>query len=220
MDKFEPNSKNKIKRSPHRGVYDKKTIYKILDDGFVCHAGFIHENQPFVIPMSYGRKSNSLYLHGASSSRFMKINEKENNICITVTHIDGLVLSRAAFDHSVNYRSVVVLGKARKIEEFGRKLLALEAISEHIIPGRWREVRKPSDTEIKATTILEVEIEQASAKIRSGPPDDQEDDYKLNIWAGIVPLSLTSTFPLKDPLLNENIEPTKAVLNFYMKFFE
>ncbi|MDX1628633.1 MAG: pyridoxamine 5'-phosphate oxidase family protein [Fulvivirga sp.] len=209
MSKYEISSKNKVKRVPERGHYDKKTIYSILDDAYVCHVGFVIEGQPFVIPTLYGRKDNLLYLHGASSSRMIKQIEKSVPVCVTVTHIDGLVLARSAFHHSMNYRSVIVFGNAIKISE-GQKEKALEIISEHIIPGRWKEVRPPSAKELKATTVLTIDIDQASAKIRQGPPGDNKEDYELNIWAGVIPLSVQRGAPVADEALTRNIPLSKA----------
>ena len=204
------NSKNKVKRIPKRGFYDKPTIYSILDAAFVCHVGFVVDNQPFVIPTSYGRDGNKIYLHGATTSRMMKALKKGIPVCLTVTHIDGLVLARSVFHHSINYRSVVVFGTAHLVPN-EEKLAALKVITNHILAGRWEESRQPIAKELKATTILSVEIDQASAKIRAAPPSDDKLDYDLPIWAGVVPLHKTWGQPEPDPLLKEGIELAESV---------
>ncbi|MEO1262475.1 MAG: pyridoxamine 5'-phosphate oxidase family protein [Bacteroidota bacterium] len=216
MQEFPKTERNKVKRLPKRGHYDQKTIYKILDDHFLCHVGFVVDGQPFVIPTSYGREDNKLYLHGSSKSRMLMNAEKGIPICVTVTHLDGLVLARSSFNHSMNYRSVVVYGKARKLEG-EEKEKALFVISENILKGRWDEARVPTEKELKATTVLSVEIDSASAKIRSGPPGDDKPDYELDVWAGVIPIKHIMEPPIPDPVLRDGIPVPESVKNVYEK---
>lgn len=212
MSNYPIDSKNKLKRIPKRGHYDRETIYQILDAGFLCHIGFTHHQQPFVIPTSYGRLGDKIYLHGATTSRMMVNLEEGLPLCLTVTHLDGLVLARSAFHHSMNYRSAVCFGKAYKVEG-EEKLEALKIISDQILQGRWEESRQPIAKEMKATTVLCMEIEQASAKIRTGPPGDDKPDYELPIWAGVVPCQLQWGVPQPDPLLKEGITEAASIGN-------
>lgn len=210
--KYEINARNKVKRVPDRGHYDSETVYSILDSGNICHISFVVNNQPFIIPTLYGREGDKLYIHGAASSRMIKHLESGVNMSLAVTHNDGLVLARSAFHHSMNYRSVVVFGTAIPVSA-EKKSHALKVISDHIIPGRWEEVREPSAKELKATSVLELHIEQASAKIRTGGPKDDKEDYDLNIWAGVVPLNAKYLQPINDELLRGEIEIPKSVKN-------
>ena len=210
MSSYPINEKNKVKRIPKRGHYDQATIHEILDAGFLCHMGFSHHDQPFVIPTSYGRDGNKIYLHGATTSRMMVNMEKGLPICLTVTHLDGLVLARSAFHHSMNYRSAVCFGTAKKVEG-DEKLHALKVISDQILQGRWEESRQPLPKEMKATTVLCMTIDQASAKIRTGPPGDDKPDYELPIWAGVVPCTQVWGTPEADPLLMEGVELAGSV---------
>lgn len=210
---FPKTNRNKVKRIPTRGQYDQETIFRILDAGFICHVGFCLDDQPFVIPTSYGRKGNRIYLHGATTSRMLKALEKGIPVCLTVTHLDGLVLARSAYHHSMNYRSVVIFGNAFKVGD-AEKETALRIISENIITKRWDEVRKPNAKELKATTVLYVEIEEASAKIRTGPPGDEKEDYDLDIWAGVIPIQLISGEPIADSLLKKGVEMSNAAMDF------
>ncbi|PYS98425.1 MAG: pyridoxamine 5'-phosphate oxidase family protein [Acidobacteria bacterium] len=179
-----------VKRLPKRGQYDRATIDSILDEGFICHVGFVVEGQPYVIPTGYARVDDHLYIHGSSASRMLRNLSKGVEVCVTVTLIDGLVLARSAFHHSMNYRSVVILGRARLVDQDEEKNRALEALTEHIVPGRWADVRWPTDLELKATTVLKLAIDEASAKIRTGGPIDDEEDYAMDVWAGVLPLSI------------------------------
>lgn len=196
---FTPTERTQVRRLPERGVYDRAEIYKILDEGFVCHVGFAVDGQPFVIPTGYGHSGDKLYIHGSAASRMLRSLAGGVKVCVTVTLFDGLVLARSAFHHSMNYRSVVVLGTATPVEDREEKLEALRAISDQIIRGRWDEVRQPSEQELKATTVLSLPLEEVSAKVRSGPPHDEEEDYKLPIWAGVLPFRLSPQTPLADP---------------------
>ena len=190
-----------LRRLPTRGSHDSETINRILDAGFLAHVGFCVQGQPFVIPTLYGRDGGKLYLHGSAASRMLRELKTGVQACVTATLVDGLVLARSAFHHSMNYRSVVAFGTAREVDDAGQKMRALKVISDHLIAGRWEDVRGPSAQELKATTALEFSIEEASAKIRSGPPLDEEDDYALPVWAGVLPLELVARTPQADPRL-------------------
>ena len=213
MSEFNISGRNKVKRVPVRGHYDRKTIYDILDAGFVCHMGFNVNGQPFVIPTLYGRKEDKVYLHGATTSRMVQQLERGIPACLTVTHLDGLVLARSAFHHSANYRSAVVFGTATLVKE-EEKNEALYVISEQVLKGRWEEVRKPSPKELKATAVLALQIEEASAKIRTGGPKDEPEDYELDIWAGVVPLSSVVATPVDDDLLKEGLAVPPSVKQY------
>lgn len=197
--------RTELHRIPNRGSRDWETINQILDAGFLAHVGFCVDGQPFIIPTLYGRDGEKLYLHGSAVSRMLRELETGIPTCVTVTLVDGLVLARSAFHHSMNYRSVVAFGSARKIADPGQKVESLRIISEHIIPGRWADVRKPSEKELKATTVLEFSISEASSKVRSGPPLDDENDYDLPVWAGILPLAITSRPPVPDDRLIKGV---------------
>jgi nitroimidazol reductase NimA-like FMN-containing flavoprotein (pyridoxamine 5'-phosphate oxidase superfamily) len=192
-------------------VYDREAAYRILDEGFICHVGFSVDGQPFVIPTSYGRKDANLYIHGSAASRMLRQMKEGVAVCVTVTLLDGLVLARSVFNHSMNYRSVVVLGKATLVDDPEEKLEALRLLSEHILPGRWDDARQPNERDLKATSVLRVRIEEFSAKVRTGPPIDDEEDYSFPTWAGVVPLEIKAGEPINDPKLNPLREvPTYA----------
>jgi len=198
---FTPTPRTKVQRLPDRGKYDRETVHSILDQGFVCHVGFVVEGQPFVIPTNYARVDETLYLHGSSASRMLKTLSGGVNVCVTVTHVDGLVLARSAFHHSVNYRSVVALGVAHLIESPEEKMSALEAFTNHVMPVRWNDIRTPTEQELKATSVLALPLDEVSAKVRVGPPKDDAEDYSLPIWAGVLPLSVVPGLPIDDPKL-------------------
>ena len=212
MSEFEVTSRNRVRRLPARGAYDRATVYSILDEAIVCHAGFVVDGRPFVIPMTYGRRGDTLYLHGSVASRILRSLSGGIDVCVTVTLLDGLVLARSVFHHSLNYRSVVVFGTASEVVSAEEKLDALEALTEHIAPGRWAATRGPSDAEMKATTVLAIPLSEASAKIRKGPPVDDEEDYGLPVWAGVVPLELTSAAPVPDARLHPDAAPLPDAL--------
>jgi len=199
------SKRTELRRIPDRGSHDWATINQILDAGFLAHVGFCLDSQPFVIPTLYGRDGERLYLHGSAASRMLRELETGIPACVTVTLVDGLVLSRSAFDHSMNYRSIVAFGTARKVVDPEQKVKSLRVISEHLIAGRWVDVRGPSDKELKATTVLEFSIEEASSKVRNGPPLDDESDYGLPVWAGVLPLEIKSRPPIPDDKLVEGI---------------
>jgi nitroimidazol reductase NimA-like FMN-containing flavoprotein (pyridoxamine 5'-phosphate oxidase superfamily) len=196
-----PSARTRLVREADRAVYDRAAAYKILDEGFVCHVGFVADGQPFVIPTGYGRVGDSLYIHGSAASRMLRRVDEGIPVCVTVTLLDGLVLARSIFNHSMNYRSVVVLGTARAVTDGKEKLEALRLLSEHILPGRWAESRQPNEKELKATSILQLPIEEFSAKVRQGPAIDDEDDYSFATWAGVVPLNLVAGEPIDDDRL-------------------
>jgi len=202
-----PTARTRVVREADRALYDRETVYRILDAGFLCHIGFTVDGQPFVIPTSYGRKDASLYIHGSAASRMLRQMKEGVPVCVTVTLLDGLVLARSVFNHSMNYRSVVILGKAMLVEDPEEKLTALRVLSEHIIPGRWDDARQPNERELKATSVLRVPIEEFSAKVRTGPPIDDAEDYSFPTWAGVVPLELKLGEPIDDPKL----DPARAV---------
>lgn len=212
--KFTVTEKTKLKRLPKRGHFDRETVYKILDEAFICHVGFTVGNQPFVIPTAYGRKDDLLYIHGSAASRMMKNLSNGIDVCVTVTLLDGLVLARSAFHHSVNYRSVVIFGKAESVSEESEKFEALRIFTEHIIPNRWDEIREPNAKELKGTTVLRLPITEASAKMRAGNPIDDDEDMSLNVWAGVIPIKLNSENPINDDLLPNHIEVPDYVKNY------
>jgi nitroimidazol reductase NimA-like FMN-containing flavoprotein (pyridoxamine 5'-phosphate oxidase superfamily) len=196
-----PTARTRVVREADRAVYDRETVYRILDEGFLCHAGFVVDGQPFVIPTSYGRKDASLYIHGSAASRMLRQFKEGVPVCITVTLLEGLVLARSIFNHSMNYRSAVILGKATLVDDPAEKLEALRLLSEHIIPGRWADSRQPNERELKATSVLHVPIEEFSAKVRQGPAVDDEEDYAFPTWAGVVPLEMVAGKPIDDARL-------------------
>lgn len=211
---IKPTERTKIRRLPKRANFDRETIYSILDEGLVCHVGFTVNGQTFVIPTGYARRDDTLLIHGSAASRMMRSLSGGIDVCVTVTLIDGLVLARSAFHHSVNYRSVVIFGKAEIIEDESEKNEALYAFSEHIVPERWNEVREPTSLELKATTVLRLPIEEASAKIRSGDPADDAEDYEMDVWAGVVPLKIKAGEPIDDSKLKEGISAPEYALRY------
>ncbi|MEM7063673.1 MAG: pyridoxamine 5'-phosphate oxidase family protein [Cyanobacteria bacterium P01_B01_bin.77] len=198
-------ARTQVKRVPKRGHYDLETVYSILDAGLICHVGFATEGQPFVIPTAYGRLDNRLFIHGAAASRMLRSLQQGIEVCVTVTLLDGLVLARSAMHHSMNYRSVVMFGTAELVSEREEKLKALYAFTEHVMAGRWAETREPNKQELQATTVLALPIDEASAKIRTGPPVDDTADYELPHWAGVIPLRIQAGEPIVDPKLAAGI---------------
>lgn len=205
MKTISKTERTTLKRLPARGVYERDLIYKILDEGFVCHVGFVVDGRPFVIPTGYARDGDKLYLHGSQASRMLRTLQSGVDACVTVTLVDGLVLARSAFHHSMNYRSVVVFGRAVLVDDPEEKLAALRSLSEQVIPGRWDDVRKPNQQELKATTVLSLPLSEASAKVRTGPPIDDEEDYDLPVWAGVIPLGLVAQPPIQDSRLKADV---------------
>jgi len=206
--------RTELRRMPARGSHDREAIYKILDAAYLAHVGFNVNQQPYVIPTLFGREGDKLYLHGSAVSRMLRELETGVPACITVTLIDGLVLARSAFHHSMNYRSVVAFGSARRIDDAEQKRNALRVMSEHLIAGRWDQVRGPNQKELQATTVLEFLIEEASAKVRSGPPQDDEADYALPVWAGVLPVKLVAGTPEPDPRLATNGEAPEYITSY------
>lgn len=207
--------KTRVRRIPKRGHYDREIIYGVLDASFICHVGFVVDGQPYVIPTGYARRGDTLLIHGSSASRMLRNLAEGIDVCVTVTILDGLVLARSAFNHSMNYRSVIVLGKAIAITGDKEKNEALLALSEHFIRGRWDEVRLPTELELKATTVLSLPIDEASAKIRDGGPVDDDEDYELDVWAGVLPMQMTVGEPIADAKLKDGIEIPSSVKNFH-----
>ncbi len=205
MDSFAPTQRTTLKRLPKRGVYDRAAVYAILDEGFICHVGFNLDSTPAVIPTAYGRSGDKLYIHGSAGSRMQRTLAGGVELCIAVTLVDGLVLARSAFHHSINYRSVVVFGKGRAVTDPQDKLEGLHCVSEHITPGRWAEVRPPTAKEIAQTSVLCVDLDEVSAKVRTGPPIDDEEDYALPVWAGVLPLSIATGPPVDDGRVLEHV---------------
>lgn len=200
-DAFVPSARSKIRRIPKRGHYDRATILAVLDAGFICHVGYVIDGQPYVTPTAYWREGDSVYWHGSSASRMLRTLETGADCSLTVTHLDGLVLARSAFHHSLNYRSAMLFGKARKIDDPVEKLARLEAFVERLYPGRWQELRPVSTKELKETTVLGMHIDEASVKVRSGGPVDDEADYALPVWAGVIPVHSAIDLPAGDERL-------------------
>jgi uncharacterized protein len=211
MSEYAPTRRTTLKRLPERGVFDRAAVHAVLDEGLVCHVGFVVDGQPFVIPTSYARRDDRLYLHGSAASRMLRSLSGGIPVAVTVTLLDGLVLARSAFHHSMNYRSVVVLGEARLVEDPAEKSAALEAIVEHVVPGRSRVVRGPSEIELRATSVLALDLVEVSAKVRTGPPIDDPEDLGLDCWAGVLPLRLVPGEPVRDPQLPADREPSPEV---------
>ena len=212
-----PSERSRIVREPQRAVYDRKAIYQILDEGFVCHLGFTVDGQAYVIPTMYARVGDAIYFHGSSASRTLRGVASGLNVCVTVTLADGLVLARSVFNHSMNYRSVVALGNAVTVEAPDEKLNALRAFTEKILPGRWNNARQPNEKELKATSILRLPLDEVSAKVREGGVEDDAEDYALKVWAGIVPLRLVADEPVRDDRCDAAIATPEYATNFRKK---
>lgn len=204
----------KISRSAKRGAYDEATIYQILDEGIFCHIAYVNEGQPMMIPTGYCRVGNKIYIHGSVGSHFMRNLADGRRVCLTVSFIDGLVLARSAFSHSVNYRSVVVFSHAALVTDEQERWDALEAFTNQVIPGRWEEIRQPNAKEMKATMVIAFEIEEASAKVRTGGPNDDEEDYQWPVWAGVLPLKTQALAPIEDPKTPFTKPVPEYVLNY------
>ena len=213
-ESFTPTEHTRVVREPHRGFYDRDLIYKILDEAFVCHVGFVVDGQPYVIPTLFARVSDAIYFHGSAASRMLRGAAGGIPVCVTVTLVDGLVLARSVFNHSMNYRSVVALGKAALVDAPSQKLEALHAFTEKIVAGRWNDVRQPSEKELKATSILRLPLTEVSAKVRSGPVKDDEEDYALPIWAGVVPLHVQAEAPIRDERCDAAIPTPPYAANY------
>jgi len=205
-----------VRRMPERGVYEQAAIEAILDEGLICHLGFVAEGQPYAIPTIYARDGERLLIHGSAAGRTLRAMRGGIPVCVTVTLVDGLVLARSAYHHSINYRSVVILGTATEVAEREAKLAAMRMLVEHVVPGRWNDVRGPSEQELRATMVLSIPTAEASAKVRVGPPGDAEEDYALETWAGVIPLRLEAHPPVADPRLAAGIA-APAYARFYRR---
>jgi nitroimidazol reductase NimA-like FMN-containing flavoprotein (pyridoxamine 5'-phosphate oxidase superfamily) len=214
MSEFPKTDLNRINRKPARGQYDRDTIYPILAEALICYVGFVDDGQPVVIPTLHARVGDTLYLHGAPASRMLKILESGEPVCVTTALVDGIVFARSVFSHSINYRSVVLFGRGRPVETDEEKLCALEAITEQVSRGRWADARRPTQKELDATRVVAVEIESASAKVRSGPPADEAEDYELPVWAGVLPLSLQAGLPIPDDRLQDGVQTPDYVADY------
>jgi uncharacterized protein len=201
-----PTDRTRVRRVPQRGAYERETVEAILDETLISHVGFVHDGQPVVIPTLHARLGDRLYLHGSAASRMLRTLAKGVPVCATATLVDGLVLARSAFHHSVNYRSVVVFGQGTQVEPEEERLQALELFTEKLVPGRWADVRPPTRQEMKGTKVLSLPLDEASAKVRTGPPIDDDEDYDLPVWAGVLPLSTEVASPQPDPGLDPAIE--------------
>ena len=206
--------RSQVKRLPQRALYDRAAIDEIVDTAPICHVGFVDGGQPFVIPTIHVRLGDKIYLHGSPASRMLRTLARGAEACITVTHVDGLVLARSAFHHSMNYRSAVLFGKGATVDDEGQKLAVLRSLSERLIRGRWADVRPPSEEELRKTLVVSIAIDEASAKVRSGAPLDDEEDYSLGVWAGVLPLRLTAAAPLADPRLAAGIAPPPYLASY------
>ena len=206
MDTYTPTERTQVKRLPKRGVYDREQVHAILDEGFICHVGFVSDGQPYVIPTGYARAGEQIYIHGSAASRMLRQMKESVPVCITVTLLDGLVLARSIFNQSMNYRSVVVLGKATLVDDPAEKLEALRLLSEYILPGRWADSRQPNASEIKQTSVLRLPIEEFSAKVRVGPAIDDEEDYSFPTWAGVVPVEMVAGEPIDDARMSAGVD--------------
>jgi nitroimidazol reductase NimA-like FMN-containing flavoprotein (pyridoxamine 5'-phosphate oxidase superfamily) len=214
LNSTNPTPRTRVVREAQRAVYDRDAVNQILDEAFFCHIGFVADGQPYVIPTSYGRDGDVLYIHGSAASRMLRNLDQGVPVCITVTLVDGLVLARSVFNHSMNYRSVVILGTATLVDDQAEKLSALRALSEHILPHRWDDSRQPNEKELKATSVLRIPIAEFSAKVRIGPPVDDEDDYSFPTWAGVIPLEMNSDTPIRDERCQRELP---AYLNNYSR---
>jgi nitroimidazol reductase NimA-like FMN-containing flavoprotein (pyridoxamine 5'-phosphate oxidase superfamily) len=211
-----PTPRTRVVREPDRAVYDREAVYRILDEGFLCHVGFNVDGQPFVIPTGYGRSGDNLYIHGSAASRMLRNLDGGIPVCVSVTLLDGLVLARSIFNHSMNYRSVVILGTATAVQDPAEKLEALRRLSEHILPGRWADSRQPNEKELKATLALRLPITEFSAKVRQGPPIDDEEDYSFRTWAGVIPLAIAAGTPERDARCDPGI-PAPTYVSAYTR---
>jgi nitroimidazol reductase NimA-like FMN-containing flavoprotein (pyridoxamine 5'-phosphate oxidase superfamily) len=216
MPSLYQNERTRVRRHPERARYDQETVRAILDEGLVCHLGFIVDGTPFVMPTMYARSDDVLYVHGSPVSRMLRTAAGECDVCLTVTHLDGLVLARSVFHHSMNYRSVVVLGRAHEVTDAGEKMAAFEALVEHVCPGRWADARHPSQKELGATMVIRLDLASASAKVRTGGPIDPEGDMDLQVWAGEVPLGVRPLPPVRDPEVSDEV-PTPAYAVAYSR---
>ncbi|MBV7333629.1 pyridoxamine 5'-phosphate oxidase family protein [Chloroflexi bacterium TSY] len=214
MTIFDKTTTNRVQRLPDRGHYDTETIHDILDEALICHVGFVQDGQPYVIPTLHARQGDNILLHGSSASRMIRHMQAGNPVCITVTLMDGIVLARSVFHHSINYRSVLIFGHGQPVEDEAEKSVALKAFTEKLIPGRWADARQPTPIELKGTGVVSITVDTASAKVRTGPPKDDEEDYALPVWAGVLPVGQTIGEPVPDQELSAGVEVPD-----YIRFF-
>jgi uncharacterized protein len=214
---FTPTQKTRVKRLHERGHYDRETVYRILDAGFICHVGYVIDDQPYVTPTSYWRAGDRVYWHGSSASRMLRTVAKGIKACLTVTHVDGLVIARSGFHHSINYRAVMAFGTAEVVSDAAHKLEAVKDFVERLFPGRWDTLRPVTPQELKATTVLSMRLEEVSAKVRVGPPKDDDEDYALPIWAGVVPLTTTPGMAEPDPKLMAGVALPEHIRRFALE---
>ena len=215
MTAFARTRRNRVVRKPERGRYEREATYRIVDEGLLCHVGFVQDGQPFVIPTLHARDGDTLLLHGSSASRLMRHLGAGHPACVTVTLLDGIVLARASFNHSINYRSAVLFGRGRLIADDAEKLRALARFTERLLPGRWADARQPSRRELKATAVVAMPLDSAAAKVRSGPPQDDAEDLALPVWAGVLPIHQVIGDPLADPALSPDV-PLPSYLGEYV----
>ena len=216
MTTFERSDRNRVRRVPERGIYDSSSIYQIVDDALVCHVGFVVDGRPFVIPTLHARVDDEILLHGATTSRLIRHVQAGHEVCITFTHVDGIVLARSVFHHSINYRSAVLFGRGRLVDGDEATMEALRTFTERLLPGRWDDARSPNAKELKATSVVAVTIDTASAKVRNGPPGDEEEDYDLPYWAGVLPMRMAVSEPVADGRLPESV-PVPGYIREYVK---
>ena len=214
MSQFTVTERTQVRRLPKRAVYDREAVYRILDEGLVCHIAFVADGKPVVIPTGYARDGDMLYLHGSTASRMLRTLASGVDVSVAVTLLDGLVLARSAFHHSINYRSVVIFGRATPVSDPAAKREALRLFTEHMVPGRWQDVRPPTEKELQATAVLTLPLEEASAKVRTGGPLDDEEDYALPAWAGVIPMCLTPASALPDGRLPAGVPIPQYVLEY------
>jgi nitroimidazol reductase NimA-like FMN-containing flavoprotein (pyridoxamine 5'-phosphate oxidase superfamily) len=214
MAEIRPTERTTVRRLAKRGIYDRALIHSILDEGFICHVGFVVDGQPFVIPTIHVRVGERLYLHGSPASRMLNSLAQGIEVCVTVTLIDGLVLARSAFHHSMNYRSAMIFGTATILDDLDEKNRILQSLTQHLIRGRWQDTRNPTPAELQGTMVISLPIDEASAKVRKGPPLDDEEDYALPFWAGVVPLKMAASAPIPDPRLTSGIAPPSYAANY------
>lgn len=214
MSEYEQTKRNRVTRLPERAKYDEDTIFGIVDEALICHIGFVVDGKPYVIPSIHARDGNRLLLHGSSASRMLKHFKEGHDLCVTITLLDGLVLARSVFHHSMNYRSVVLFGNGRIVEERNQKMHGLKVLTEHLVPGRWEDARLPSEQELNATTLISMSIDEGTAKIRTGHPGDDDADYVLPVWAGVIPMRQQTLPPIDDERLTEGIAVPDYVVNY------
>jgi hypothetical protein len=213
MKTYPISNRNRVKRISNNSDYSKETVHAIIDEALFCHLGIIHDGEPVVIPTIHARMGDQIVFHGSNASRLLKISNN-NEICVTITLLDGLVMARSLFNSSMNYRSAVIFGKGEIIKDHDERMAAFKSITDHIAPGRWDDARQPNNSELKQTSVVRMPIDEASAKISMGPPDDEDEDYALDYWAGVIPINQTYGEPESDPILQEGITIPDYLKNY------